>query len=210
VTLGPGTPGPIGIFYATREGHTRTIAEHIAIALRARGLAAIVCDVATPEPGAVVRGLGLAILAASIHMGRHEQEMLGFVRSHRTDLEAIPTAFLSVSLSERTVEDDEAAPVERERADVVVREMIDTFFQEAGWMPTRFLPVAGCVAYTRYGVVKRFFMKRIVRAAHGPLDTSRDHDLTDWASLDAFVAAMVAVAERNGVRLSHAAQSATG
>lgn len=210
MTLRAGTPGPIGLFYASREGHTRTIAEHVAVALRARGLAAIVCDVAAPELGVVVRGLGLAILAASIHMGRHEEEMVEFVRTHRTDLGAIPTAFLSVSLSERTVEDDDADPVERERADAAVRGMIDAFFQETGWVPTRFLPVAGCVAYTRYGIVKRFVMKRIARAAHGPLDTSRDHDLTDWGSLDGFVDAMVAVAERNGVRLSRGVTAAGG
>jgi menaquinone-dependent protoporphyrinogen oxidase len=47
--------------------------------------------------------------------------------------------------------------------------------------------VAGALAYSRYNVIVRFVMKRIARQAGGPMDASRDDELTDWAALDRFV-----------------------
>ena len=44
----------------------------------------------------------------------------------------------------------------------------------------------GKLAYTQYGFVKRWFMRRIAEREGGPTDTSRDHDLTDWPAVREF------------------------
>jgi len=95
----------VAVLYATREGQTRRIAEHVAATLRAQGLLAEVQDVKHMPPGFALGAHSAAIVAASVHMGRHEREMVAFVKEHREELEALPTAFLSVSLTEASVED---------------------------------------------------------------------------------------------------------
>src|SRR5262245_14074823 len=99
---------PILILYATREGHTRKIAEHLAAAARARNHAAEVIGVAYLPADFSTAGYSAAILCASIHIEKHESEMVAFVKQHKDELERIPAAFLSVSLAETTAEDPAA------------------------------------------------------------------------------------------------------
>src|SRR5262245_30783851 len=96
---------PILILYATREGHTRRIAEHIASSIRARGCDAAAADVAHLPDGFSLDDYSAAFVAASVHAHQHEKEMTQFVKSHLDRLNTIPTAFLSVSLSEAGAED---------------------------------------------------------------------------------------------------------
>src|SRR5262249_12102592 len=95
---------PIAIAYATREGQTRRIAEYLAGRLQTNSLEVDVYDVKAVTR-VDFRRYGAAVLAASVHIGRHEKEMVRFVRRHLADLERIPTTFLSVSLAASGVSD---------------------------------------------------------------------------------------------------------
>src|SRR4051794_10616920 len=92
-----------GILYASRESQTEQIAEHIGGTLRKRGIEADVIDVREPEKIHLERYCAV-ILAASVHMGKHEREMLSFIKAHRAPLLDVPSMFLSVSLSEAGAE----------------------------------------------------------------------------------------------------------
>jgi menaquinone-dependent protoporphyrinogen oxidase len=175
------------VFYATREGHTRRIAEHIASELRVMRVDVDVFDVdALPSPIDWSR-YASACVAASVHTGHHEREMIAFVKRHREDLERLGAVFLSVTLSEAGAEDPKALPERREEAAADAQRMIDVFIEETGWRPARALPVAGALAYSRYNFIVQFVMKRIARKAGAPTDASRDYEFTDWAALDQFV-----------------------
>jgi menaquinone-dependent protoporphyrinogen oxidase len=118
---------PVLILYATREGHTRRIAEHIAATVRSRGHEAAAVDVAHLPEGFSLNSYAAAIVAASVHAGKHEKEIVAFVKRHRADLERIPAVFLSASLSEAGVEDPASSPERGARAAADVQRMIDTF-----------------------------------------------------------------------------------
>lgn len=178
---------PVLILYATREGHTHRIAEHVAGLLRAQELAVEIHDVKDCREPFALSGYGAAIVAASVHMGEHESEMVAFAKRHREELERLPSAFLSVSLSEAGVEDPTASQENREHAKEDVERMLATFFAETGWHPARVTPVAGAMLFTKYGLILRFIMKRIARKAGSSTDTSRDHVFTDWSGLTRFV-----------------------
>ena len=178
---------PLLIVYATREGQTRRIAEHLAAEVRIRGRAAEVAEARDVRSSLELTKYSAVVVAASVHAGKHEREMVAFVRAHREGLERMPTAFLSVSLAEGGAEDSAAPPDARARSRQEVQEMIDTFFQETGWHPGRVKPVAGALLYTKYNFIIRFIMKQIVKKKGGSTDTSRDHEYTDWAALDRFV-----------------------
>jgi hypothetical protein len=63
---------PFVVLYATREGQTRRIAEHIEAAIRDRGHSARLRDVRDiHEPFDLDRYDG-AVLAASVHIGKHD------------------------------------------------------------------------------------------------------------------------------------------
>jgi menaquinone-dependent protoporphyrinogen oxidase len=175
------------IFYATREGHTRRIAEHVASELRRDMHAVELYDVKTAAGPIDWPPYDWACVAASVHAGHHEPEMIAFVKHHRQTLERLGAAFLSVTLSEAGAEDVRAPKERRERAAADAQQMIDVFLQETGWRPERVLPVAGALAYSRYNFLIRFVMKRIARKAGAPTDTSRDYEFTDWSKLDSFI-----------------------
>jgi menaquinone-dependent protoporphyrinogen oxidase len=179
------------VFFATREGQTRRIALRIATDLRAKGADVDLFDVRNEVPIDWL-SYGTACVAASVHAGHHEGEMIDFVRKHRAELERLSAAFISVTLSEAGAEDTARTDADRARAAVDVQHMLDVFVTETGWKPERCLPVAGALAYSRYNIFVRFIMKRIARKAGAPTDASRDYEFTNWPALDRFVEGLTA------------------
>ena len=184
---------PILILYATREGHTHRIADHIAALVQARGYTTEARDAKEIAEPLDLSAYGAAILAASVHAGHHEREMVAFAKRHHADLEQLPSVFFSVSLSEAGAEDRGTSPAMRDKSAADVHQMMSAFFDETGWHPARACPVAGALMYTRYGVLVRWIMKRIARQAGASTDTSRDHVFTDWERLDDVVDGFLAL-----------------
>jgi menaquinone-dependent protoporphyrinogen oxidase len=177
---------PVAVFYATREGHTHKIAERVADDLRKRGFEAAVKNLRDDDAITLSDYAG-AILAASVHIGTHEPEMVAFVKQHRAELESMPSAFLSVTLSEVGAERANATVEEHARFVADVQGMLNRFFEDTGWHPQRVKPVAGALLYTKYNFLICFVMRRIAKKAGAETDTSRDYEYTDWVALDHFV-----------------------
>jgi menaquinone-dependent protoporphyrinogen oxidase len=175
------------VFFATREGQTRKIADRIAVDLRTDGVDVELHDVRTLRGAIEWSQYAMACVAASVHGGHHEKEMIDFARRYRRELERLGAVFVSVTLSEAGAEDLHAAPEERNRSAADARKMIEVFVEETGWRPARTLPVAGALAYSKYNVLIRFVMKQIARKQGAPTDTSRDYEFTNWPALDQFV-----------------------
>lgn len=178
------TMQPILLIYATREGHTRHIAEHLGATLSAQQRSFELVDAAHIPEGFSLTKYGAAVVGASLHLGKHEPEMVRFVKHNLTELQPIPSLFLSVSLSEVTVEDAKAAPEKRAEAQANVERTIQSFRAETGWHPSHIAAVAGALPYRKYNLVTRFIMKRIAGKTGGPVDTTRDYEFTDWTKLD--------------------------
>ena len=185
------------VLYATREGHTRRIAEHIASALRAKHVDVDVYDVNRLSSPIDWSRYVTACVAASVHGGHHELEMIAFARRHRADLTRLGAVFVSVTLSQAGAGDPKAPKERRGQAAADAQRMIDVFVEETGWRPARALPVAGALAYSRYNFLIKFVMKRIARKAGAPTDTSRDYEFTDWTELDRFVGDARQAADRS-------------
>jgi len=196
----------VAIFFATKEGHTKEIAERIMRDLRKDGFDVDLHDVRLP----LAFDLSLysaAVLAASVHQGNHEKEMVQFVRGHRSELEKMPTAFISVSLSEVGAERKEATPAEHEQFVADVSKMLDTFFKQTEWHPTYVKPVAGALSYSQYNFFIRYIMKQIARKQGAGTDTSRDYDYTNWIELDKFVEDLVGEIRRAALPASACAKA---
>jgi len=178
---------PILLIYATREGHTRRIVEHVGAVLAAQQRSTEIIDAAHLPRGFSFAKYCSAIVAASLHLGKHEPEIARFVKRYLPELHQIPTLFLSVSLSERTVEDPQAPAEKRAQAEADVARTINSFLKQTGWRPSDVAAVAGALLYSKYNFLVRFIMKRIANKAGGPVDTSRDYEFTDWLKLDRLI-----------------------
>jgi menaquinone-dependent protoporphyrinogen oxidase len=173
------------ILYATREGQTRRIALRIAEGLKLRGVKVDAFNVRAAVPTDWSR-YSAACVAASVHRGHHEPEIVEMVKAHRADLERLGASFVSVTLSEAGVEDPKRTDAVRQQAIADVQRMLDVFVEETGWRPARMFPVAGALAYSKYNILVRFIMKRIARKEGAPTDTSRDYEFTNWDAVDRF------------------------
>jgi menaquinone-dependent protoporphyrinogen oxidase len=160
--------------YGTTEGLTAKISEYVADVIRGHGYKATVVDIKgsmVPKPD----GYDAVIVGASIHMGKHEDFVLDFVRENRDALERIPSAFFSVSM---------AAHDNIEEAEGYIEE----FERQTGWRPARVGLFGGALLYTHYGFIKRHLMKKIARDKGNPdTDTSRDYVYTEWDGVKHFV-----------------------
>jgi menaquinone-dependent protoporphyrinogen oxidase len=177
---------PIGILYATREGHSKRIASYLANALYTRGFGIEVRNVRYDYSAINPANYAGVILAASVHKGEHEPEMVRFVKGHLRQLQCVPAAFLSVTLSQAGVELPCNSAEQRARCAADVQRVLNKFNAQTGWHPKYVVPVAGALLYSKYNVLVRFIMKRIAGKSGGSTDTSCDHPYTNWAALDRF------------------------
>jgi menaquinone-dependent protoporphyrinogen oxidase len=167
----------VPVFFATSEGQTRRIAERMAGVLREDGVDSAAIDVADLEHAAVNwAAVRAAIVGASLHAGKHQRAAAAFVDAHVASLNAIPSAFFSVSLSAAS-----QYPEEVQKA----QELAEAFPAAEDWRPQVVASFGGRLAYSQYNLIVRFVMKRIARKEGAPTDTSRDYEFTDWSRVDA-------------------------
>jgi menaquinone-dependent protoporphyrinogen oxidase len=171
------------IFYGTSYGQTAKIARRMEDLLTASGETVTLVDASNQPPGLTPREFDGIIVGGSIIRGRHQKSVRRFVHVHRDVLNAIPSAFFSVSGAA-------ASPDQDARAEA--RRFVDAFLGETGWDPALSESIAGAMAYTKYNPIVRWIVKRASKPLGGPTDTSRDHEFTDWAQVERFVEAFEA------------------
>jgi menaquinone-dependent protoporphyrinogen oxidase len=166
------------VLYGTTEGQTRKIARFIADRLAARGHVTMLIDAAETEPGFDLHAFDAAVVAASLHAGHYQSAVTNFARRHHATLNAMPTAFVSVSLSAASDDPDDLDGLARCVAD---------FEHHTQWAPREVHHAAGAFRFSQYDFLKRWAMKYIAYRKGQPTDTSKDYELTDWDALGAFV-----------------------
>lgn len=163
------------VLYGTSEGQTAKIARAIGARLTAGGVQAEVQQAGLVDPRpADYDGV---IVAGSLHAGRYQKPVAGWLRAHAGELADRPTAFVSVCL---------AIASQQEQARDEARAIPQRFAEGLGWHPTVIKVVAGALPYTKYNFFTRWIMKRIAAAAGGDTDTSHDYEYTDWRDVRDF------------------------
>jgi len=175
---------PILVLYATREGQTTRIVRYLADTLLAHGAQVELLDARKIPAGFSLENYSVAVIAAPVHIEKHAKEIVRFAKTHVQELNRMPSIFLSISLSQAGAEMQSNSIEQRAQAAAAVQRMIDGFLEQTGWHPSRTVPVAGALMYSKYNFVIRFVLKRIAARSGGSTDTSRDHVYTHWATLD--------------------------
>jgi len=169
------------VVYGTTEGHTRKLAGFIGERLKGAHSGVTVADAASmapPDPALY----DAVIIAASLHVGSYQTSVVHYARHHREALNAMPSAFVSVSLSAAGDDPDDWAGL-----DACVR----TLEAQTGWKPKRIHHAAGAILFSAYDFFRKFAMKQIARARGQKVVTTEDYDYTDYELLGAFVDSFV-------------------
>jgi menaquinone-dependent protoporphyrinogen oxidase len=161
------------VVYGTAYGQTERIARRIVDQLTAHGHGVCMYKGDNLPAYLPVERYDAFVLAASVIRGRHQRYIRDFARREAARLNATHSAFVSVSGAAQGSPDE-------------ARGYLEEFFRQTGWRPEFTVSFAGAMAFTQYGPVLRWVMKRISRGRGGPTDTSRDHEMTDWAAVDQF------------------------
>jgi len=170
------------IVYATSYGQTQKIALRMRDQLATLEFGVEVANVDDFPPEPKLQEFDGVIVLGSIIRGRHSRRLQRYVIRHRDDLPGGSSAFCSVSGSAGSKNAREREEAER---------MLQRFLNDTGWRPALHATFAGAMAFTKYSPIVRWVMKRISRKEGGPTDTSRDHELTDWAQVERFVEAFM-------------------
>lgn len=164
------------ILHASCEGQTARIAGRVAQTLREIGHVADVIPARGFQAGFGKEKYDAVMVGSSIHYGHHPAYLRTLLRRHRTALEAMPSAFFSVSLSA-------GGPGARPRA---ARRYLEEFQRQIGWRPQLTTTFGGALQFSKYGRFKRLLMIMIVGLAGGDTDATRDYEYTDWDAVGLF------------------------
>ena len=165
------------VVYGSTDGQTRRIAERMTAVLLSQGLEAEIVDSAKAPADLAPGDFDAALVLGSVRMGKHQQALADFVGKFRVELDAIPNAFISVSLS---------AGRNKPSAQREVAKTFQHFIDRTAWRPNAQVAVAGALPYSRYSPRIRLVMKFISWMTGGDTDTSRDYEYTDWESVEDF------------------------
>jgi menaquinone-dependent protoporphyrinogen oxidase len=161
--------------YATTEGQTRKIARFVADHLAGAGHAVELLPLSDAE-GLELGRFDRAVLAGSVHGGQYQETLRAFASDAAAGLAAMPTLFLSVSLSAAGEDAEDWAGL---------RDCVARFVEQTGWTPGRVEHVAGAFRFTEYDFFRAWAMRWIAREKGEKIDTSADTEYTDWAALAA-------------------------
>lgn len=165
------------IGYTTREGQTRTIARHIADMAFDTGHSVEITALDDADSIKLSR-FDAVLLAAPIHAGHYPKALGKFVSDHLADLNERPSRFVSVSLAAAGHDAEEWRSLDH---------IVDDFSEATGWIAADTKHVAGAYVPSRYDILTRFIMRRIISAKDPDAKPGEDKEYTDWADLNAWV-----------------------
>ncbi len=163
------------LFYATRDGQSRRIAERIADRLTERGISALPHDLAgaavTPSSLAAAR---LVVVVAAVRYGRPLPEADRFLAGYQTLRDPPQLVLLSVNLTARKQGKDTVEGNAYLRKSITKHRLAPVFA----------LAIAGSLDYSRYGWLDRQLIRFIMKLTGGPTDPTACIDFTPWDVVD--------------------------
>lgn len=162
------------IFYLTRDGQTKKIAEQIAQQLPDTPQ---IISLREQQPTAEqLRQFDRIIIGASIRYGHFDPILEKFIQQHSKLLNEKKSAFFSVNLTARK------ANRNTPETNTYTRKLL----QRIHWQPQLVDVFAGALRYPRYRWFDRVMIRFIMKITGGETDTSKEYEYTDWRKVSQF------------------------
>jgi menaquinone-dependent protoporphyrinogen oxidase len=163
------------LFYATRDGHSRKIAHHIARALSEREIDTHPKDLAAAQPfPPTLENGGVVVLIAAIRYGKLLPEALEFLAAYEKLQTKPKLVFLVVNLTSRK------PGKETPEGSVYIRKAIEKY----KLAPAFARAIPGVLDYKRYTWRDRQLIRFIMLLTGGPTDPKTCIEYTPWDVVD--------------------------
>ena len=116
------------------------------------------------------------IIGASIRYGKHNPDVLNFVKKNINVLNKVKTAFFSVNVVAR----------KKEKNTPSTNPYVIKFIDQTNWKPTNIGVFAGKVDYPAYKFFDKYIIKFIMWITKGPTDISKSYEFTNWSEVKKF------------------------
>lgn len=163
------------IVYASRDGHTRSIAQRMQRRLDAHDLQVRLVDVASAvdlDPSA----FQVVAVGGSVVYGKHDPRLGRFLVDNADRMADCRRVFFSVNLIARKPEKQTV------EGNVYVRKFLDTLPLELDHVEI----LAGKLDYPSYGFLDRIMIQLTMKFTDGPTDRNTVIDYTDYDQVDRF------------------------
>ena len=124
------------------------------------------------------------VVGDSIHAQHHSRELRRYLHDHHATLARLPLGLFQVSMTSAT---DDATHTDAARG------LVEDLESEVDLHPDVVALLAGRLAYTQYGWLKRRIMRWISKREGGETDTSHDYEYTNWDVVRQFADDIAAV-----------------
>jgi menaquinone-dependent protoporphyrinogen oxidase len=176
------------LYYATRDGQSRRIAEHIFGRLAESETLSPPKDLAmTPPDAADLAAASVIVLVAAVRYGRHLPEADRFLAVYRSLASPPPLALASVNLTARKPAKTTAT------GNSYLRKLI----ARHRLAPALAVAFAGRLDYRRYGWLDRQIIRFIMLLTRGPTDPDTNVEYTSWPAVDEFAARIADLQRHN-------------
>ena len=139
------------IVYGTGEGHTRKIVDFCAEYLRNAGHEADIRNCDRMMVDLNISKYDAVILAGSVHEQRHQAALENFAFAHREQLKALPSLFVSVSLS-----------IAFENGELEAGKYVGNFIENSRFEPNYISLVAGALRFAQYSYYMNSIVEHVV------------------------------------------------
>jgi menaquinone-dependent protoporphyrinogen oxidase len=181
-------PRGVALYYATRDGQSRRIAEHIFGRLAESETFASLQGLAmTPPAPADLAAASVIVLVAAVRYGKHLPEADRFLAAYRSLTSPPPLALASVNLSARKPAKTTATGNAYLRK-VIARHRL---------APAVAVAFAGRLDYRRYSWLDRQIIRFIMLLTRGPTDPDTSIEYTSWPAVDEFAARIAELLSRD-------------
>jgi len=116
------------------------------------------------------------VIGASIRYGVHNPKIIEFIKTNKTVLDSIKTAFFSVNLVAR----------KPEKSDPNTNPYVVKFFKTIDWKPTVVKVFAGKLDYKKYSYFDRKMIQLIMWMTKGPTNVNTEIEYTNWGKVNEF------------------------
>lgn len=162
------------LLYSGRDGQTKSIMSAIAKEI-SKQVSYEIYDLNTLQK-IELNNYQAVLIGAAIRYGHFNKKLTYFTKKYFQQLNMIPSAFFSVTLTARKPE--KRTP----ETNLYTRK----FLNSTQWKPKLCEVFAGALHYPRYNWFDRRMIQLIMKITGGETDTSKDIEYTDWQQVNRF------------------------
>ena len=177
----------IAIAYATRDGQSERIAQRIAARLGDKGTTTEISPLSRGAPPKIEAHSDANIAVLPVRYGRVLPEGQTFLAAYAIREDVPPLALAVVNLVAR----------DPSRRTPETNPYLRKALARSGLQPALATAFAGRLNYPIYGFVDKQMIRLIMAMTGGVADGRSDIEYTDWAQVDEFATAVMALAERS-------------